>query len=232
MSSVRYSWETRAYKPTSALLFITVSFVAHAILAAFIYKTGFFTRDDIDHIASKAINVFITEPAPITPPSPHTPPVPVTPPTPIEPPKPEPKKIKKKKIVTQAPSKKQVFTKPKVAKKNVKPNPPKVIPKEAASPLPVPVKKPAVFVSPKPSYQPKPKYPAIARRRGVEGTVILEIFVANDGRVTQAMVIESSGSSALDRAALKTIKTWQFPPSQFNSLSSYKQAIEFRLNQY
>ena len=232
MSSVRYSWETRAYKPTSALLFITVSFVAHTVLAAFIYKTGFFIRDDIDHIASKTINVFIAEPAPITPPSPHTPPVPVTPPTPIEPPKPEPKKIKKKKIVTQAPSTKQVFTKPKVAKKNVKPNPPKVIPKEAASPLPLPVKKPAVFVSPKPSYQPKPKYPAIARRRGVEGSVILEIFVANDGRVTQAMVIESSGSSALDRAALKTIKTWRFPPSQFNSLSSYKQAKEFRLNQY
>ena len=226
MSSVTSSWETRAYKPTSALLFITFSFVAHAILAAFIYKTGFFIRDDIDHIASKTINVFIAEPAPITPPSPHTPP------TPIKPPKPEPKKIKKKKIVTQAPSTKQVFTKPKATKKNIKPNPPKVIPKEAASPLPVPVKKPAVFVSPKPSYQPKPKYPAIARRRGVEGSVILEIFVANDGRVTQAMVIESSGSSALDRAALKTIKTWRFPPSQFNSLSSYKQAIEFRLNQY
>ncbi len=226
MSSVRYSWETRAYKPTSALLFITVSFVAHTVLAAFIYKTGFFIRDDIDHIASKTINVFIAEPAPITPPSPHKPP------TPIKPPKPEPKKIKKKKIVTQAPSTKQVFTKPKATKKNIKPNPPKVIPKEAASPLPVPVKKPAVFVSPKPSYQPKPKYPAIARRRGVEGSVILEIFVANDGRVTQAMVIESSGSSALDRAALKTIKTWRFPPSQFNSLSSYKQAIEFRLNQY
>lgn len=220
MSSVRYSWEPLVYKPKSALLFIIISFAVHTVLAAFAYKTGIFTTDDIDNIASKTISISLVEPTPIIPP------------TPVQPPKPKPKKIKKREIVTKAASAKKVAKKPKLIKKKVKPTPPKVIPKKAASPLPVPVNKPALFVSPQPTYQPKPKYPTIARRRGVEGSVILEISIANDGHVTQAIVIESSGSSALDRSALKTIKTWQFPASQFNSLASYKQQIEFRLNKY
>ncbi|MBV1913180.1 MAG: energy transducer TonB, partial [Cycloclasticus sp.] len=74
--------------------------------------------------------------------------------------------------------------------------------------------------------------PSIARRRGIEGSVIFEISVANDGHVTRAIITQSSGSSALDRSATKAIKTWRFPASKFNSLSSFKQKIEFRLNKY
>jgi len=202
------------------LLFVVFSFIAHAVLATFAYKVGFFTAEDIDSIVSKTISISLVEPTPVVPP------------TPIEPPKPKPEKIKKKKIVTQAPSVKKITKKPKVIQKKVKPTPPKEIPKKAASPLPSPVSKPTLFASPQPTYQPKPKYPTIARRRGVEGSVILDISVANDGHVTRAIITRSSGSSALDRSALKTIKTWQFPASKFNSLSTYKQEIEFRLNKY
>jgi len=220
VNSVTYSWGPRAYKPKSVLLFVFISFIAHAVLVAFAYKTGIFATDDIDSIATKTISVSLVEPTPIIPP------------TPIQPPEPKPKKIKKRKIVTQAPSAKKISKKPKVIKKKIKPAPPKVIPKKASSPLPSPVSKPALFASPQPTYQPKPKYPAIARRRGVEGSVVFDISVANDGHVTRAIITQSSGSSALDRSAAKTIKTWQFPASKFNSLSTFKQEIEFRLNKY
>ena len=217
MSSVTYSWGPLAYKPKSVLLFVVISFIAHAVLAAFTYKTGIFSTDDIDNIATKKISISLVEPTPITPPKP------------IQPPKPKPKKVKKRKIITQAPSAKKINKKPEPVKKKVKTTPPKVTPKIAASPLPSPVRKPALFTSPQPTYQPKPKYPTVARRRGVEGSVIFELSVANDGHVIRALLIQSSGSSALDRSALKTIKTWQFPASKFNSLSSYTQEIEFRL---
>ena len=220
MSSVTYSWNSLAYKPKSVLLFIVISLLVHAVLAAFVYKMGVFSTHDIDSIPAKSIHISITQPAPIIPPAP------------IQPPKPKPKKIKKKKIVTQAPSPKKISTKPTPVKKIAKPVPPKVVPKKATSPLPSPVSNSPVFTMPQPSYQPKPKYPSIARRRGIEGSVIFEISVANDGHVTRAIITQSSGSSALDRSATKAIKTWRFPASKFNSLSSFKQKIEFRLNKY
>jgi protein TonB len=182
----------------------------HVIFAAYAYKAGIFSNEDIDSIPSKKISISLIEPTP-----------------PIQPP--EPKKIEKRKITTQAPSPKEIAQEPKPVKKTSTPQPE---PKVAASPLPSPVKQPNVFTSPQPTYQPKPKYPAIARRRGVEGIVILEIPVATNGHVKNAIIIRSSGSAALDRSALKAINTWQFPASKFNSLAPFKQKIEFRLNQY
>ncbi|MEO1888767.1 MAG: energy transducer TonB [Cycloclasticus sp.] len=218
MSSITTSFESSDYKPKSVLLFVVSSIVAHLLLAAFIYKTGVFSTEDIDSIPSKTISIALTEATPIQPPQP------------VEPPK--PKTVEKKRIVTQAPSPKKVYKKPDTVKKTPKPLPP-VVKKQATSlPLPSPVKQPVVFSSPQPTYQPKPKYPAIARRRGIQGTVLFEISVANNGHVNNAIIIQSSGSSALDRAAAKAIKTWQFPASKFNSLTPFKQRIEFRLNGY
>lgn len=221
MSSVAQSWGSVIYKPKSVLLFVFISFVAHSIVVALAYQTGIFSSDDIDSIATKKISISLAVPTPITPP------------TPIKSPEPKPKKVTPKKIVTKAATAKKVSPKPKkVVKKKAPAATPKVTPKKVASPLPSPVKKPALFMSPQPTYQPKPKYPSVARRRGVEGSVIFDLSVANDGRVTRAIIIQSSGSSALDRSALKTIQTWRFPASKFNSLSTYKQKIEFRLNSY
>jgi len=219
VSSVSPLNELTVYRPTSVLLFVVLSIILHTVLAAFAYKTGFFSVDDTPSVPAKIISVSLGEPAP----------VPRKPQPPVQPPK--PKKVKKR-IVTKAPSKKRIAVKPKNIKKIVKPEPAVIKPVAAASPLPTPIVKSPIFVSPEPSYQPKPKYPNIARRRGQEGVVILEISVSNSGNVNRALVVESSGSSALDRAALKTIKTWKFPASQFNSLSSFKQKIQFRLNSY
>ena len=226
MSSVISSSGALADSSRLVLLFTVISIIVHAALAAFAYKLDIFSTDEVDSIPAEAIHVSIVVPAPVTPPTP------IKPPAPIKPPTPKPEQITKRKIISKVPSPKKTRVKPTPVKKVVKPIPPKVIPKKAASPLPIPVSKPAVFTTPQPSYQPKPKYPSLARRRGIEGSVIFDISVANDGRVTQATLIQSSGSSLLDRSASKAIKTWRFPASKFNSLSSFKQKIEFRLNKY
>ena len=59
-----------------------------------------------------------------------------------------------------------------------------------------------------------PRYPLIARRNGVEGTVRLKVLVTRDGRAAQLELDKSSGSSALDNAALEAVKNWQFVPAR------------------
>jgi protein TonB len=59
-----------------------------------------------------------------------------------------------------------------------------------------------------------PRYPLIARRNGVEGTVRLKVLVTRDGRAAQLELDKSSGSSALDNAALEAVKSWQFVPAR------------------
>jgi protein TonB len=59
-----------------------------------------------------------------------------------------------------------------------------------------------------------PRYPLIARRNGVEGTVRLKVFVTREGRPADVQLDQSSGSAALDTAALDAVKTWQFVPAR------------------
>jgi len=61
---------------------------------------------------------------------------------------------------------------------------------------------------------PPPPYPSIARRRGYEGIVVLEVFVTKGGRVGRLRVFKSSGHKILDRAALRAVKNWVFEPGR------------------
>ena len=65
---------------------------------------------------------------------------------------------------------------------------------------------------------PKPPYPEIARRRGYEGTVRLEVEVSASGGVEQVRVQKSSGYETLDRSALETVKEWRFIPARFGGM--------------
>ena len=67
---------------------------------------------------------------------------------------------------------------------------------------------------PTPAYQPKPTYPAFARRLGHEGRVVIRIQVLSSGEVAAASIERSSGYAVLDEAALATIKRWRFRPAQ------------------
>jgi protein TonB len=52
----------------------------------------------------------------------------------------------------------------------------------------------------------------IGRKRGYQGTVVLEVFVSREGRVKELSLSASSGYSVLDEAALASVKTWLFEP--------------------
>lgn len=61
---------------------------------------------------------------------------------------------------------------------------------------------------------PPPRYPAVARRRGYEGRVVLRVVVDANGAVEAIEVAESSGHRILDRAALRTVRAWRFVPAR------------------
>ena len=61
---------------------------------------------------------------------------------------------------------------------------------------------------------PPPKYPRIARRRGYQGQVILEVLVDLEGKVVDLKIHQSSGYSILDKAALKSVRNWRFEPAR------------------
>lgn len=59
----------------------------------------------------------------------------------------------------------------------------------------------------------RPAYPEIARRQGVEGTVILSVKVLVDGRTGEVSVKRSSGDPLLDEAAVTAARDWRFLPA-------------------
>jgi periplasmic protein TonB len=63
-------------------------------------------------------------------------------------------------------------------------------------------------------YQVKPRYPDSARRRGVEGTVIIKAYVTEQGRVEQVQVERSAGHTDLDQAAVEAVGRWRFEPAR------------------
>lgn len=60
------------------------------------------------------------------------------------------------------------------------------------------------------------RYPEIARRAGIQGKVILEIFVSEEGDVTETRVIKSMGNNGLDEAAIYAAKAVKWKPAVLN----------------
>ena len=78
----------------------------------------------------------------------------------------------------------------------------------------------------------RPNYPESSRRRGEEGVVRVELSVDSTGRVADVRVLESSGFSALDTAAVQTVREWRFRPAKRAGLpvaGSITTAVHFRL---
>lgn len=57
---------------------------------------------------------------------------------------------------------------------------------------------------------PPPSYPALARRRGEEGRVTVRADIGSDGIPRNVGVEVSSGSAALDAAAVEAVRGWRF----------------------
>jgi len=59
---------------------------------------------------------------------------------------------------------------------------------------------------------PAPSYPIIARKRGYQGNVVLEVLINKQGKVIDLRVFSSSGYSMLDKTAIASVKNWLFKP--------------------
>lgn len=61
-----------------------------------------------------------------------------------------------------------------------------------------------------------PKYPPLAKRRGMEGKVMLKVLIGLDGRPVDIKIHKSSRHKILDKAAIAAVKKWKFKPAKKN----------------
>nr|WP_231672112.1 energy transducer TonB [Pseudomonas quasicaspiana] len=148
--------------------------------------------------------------APKSEPTPPTPPPPQVEPTPLEKPRPAPKPVAK-----AAPR----HAEPKHVATSAPPNdaPPDTAP--SATPIPAPKPTASLPVTGpvgRAGYlnNPAPAYPPAAARRRQEGTTQLRVHVMPNGRPDTVEIATSSGSPALDEAALAAVRQWTFIPAK------------------
>lgn len=99
---------------------------------------------------------------------------------------------------------------------------PKPLPPIEASPPPRPVAAtPGPIVPPRFNADylnnPPPPYPALSRRLGERGKVVLRVLVNAKGAPDKVELKSSSGSSRLDNAALEAVRRWRFIPARQGS---------------
>jgi protein TonB len=61
---------------------------------------------------------------------------------------------------------------------------------------------------------PRPAYPPIARKLGLEGVVLLRVDVSAKGTPEKIVIAQTSGASLLDEAAMKAVQGWTFVPAR------------------
>jgi TonB family protein len=75
-----------------------------------------------------------------------------------------------------------------------------------------------------------PGYPRSLRDLGIEGTATVRVFLEADGRVTQQELVNSSGNTDLDQAALEAASRMEFDPIDGGGSRSVLLPIQFQLN--
>ena len=96
---------------------------------------------------------------------------------------------------------------------------PEPLPPSEASPPPRPVAAaPAPIVPPRFNADyldnPPPSYPALSRRLGERGKVVLRVLVNAKGTADKVELTSSSGLIRLDHAALEAVRRWRFVPAR------------------
>lgn len=103
-------------------------------------------------------------------------------------------------------------------------------PQEPAPPASAPVTAPRADASH--LNNPAPPYPRLSRRLREEGTVLLQLLIEADGRISELEVFQSSGFPRLDQAALEAVRQWRFEPARQGDTAiayRYQQPITFQL---
>ena len=72
----------------------------------------------------------------------------------------------------------------------------------------------AVEDKPEITKQIAPRYPEVARKAGIQGTILVRVLIGVDGKVKQAEVLR--GKTIFHKAALKAVKGYEFSPARQN----------------
>lgn len=78
----------------------------------------------------------------------------------------------------------------------------------------------------------RPVYPTYAVRRGIEGTVLVDVSIDSLGRVSGTEIVTSSNYAILDRAAIRCVRRVRFIPASYMGkpvADTLRIAINFRL---
>jgi protein TonB len=144
----------------------------------------------------------------ITPP----PPQPLRQPSTPQPPKPQQAAAPR----PPEPRQQQVVSAPAAVSDVAVPQPPPEPLADAPSPAPVPQPTGPLSLSGELALacptRPQPSYPAMSRRMGETGRVVVRVELDSDGRVDAAQITSSSRYKRLDEAALHAVKTWRCHP--------------------
>ena len=168
-----------------------------------------------------SIQLMTLPPKPPAQTAPSPPPEPAAPVRPALPPRP-PKKIFPREI-TPAPLPRPEPPPPQTEALDSSPSPPESAPAEplpppedpGTAPTPEPGEAAAVRISvPRYDLNPPIVYPGPARRRNLEGTVLLDVYVTAEGRPAQVKVARSSGHVILDNSAVESVRRWRFDPAR------------------
>lgn len=63
-------------------------------------------------------------------------------------------------------------------------------------------------------HNPRPPYPALSKRLGEQGTVVVSILIGSDGVPQRADLKKTSGFDRLDQAALAVVMKWRYVPGK------------------
>jgi len=191
------------------------------VVALWALHTGLLRRAVEVIVPAVLLSEFVTPPAPVVAPEPP-PPLPSSPkpqtktvrtPTPRPAPAPLP--------VTNAPPSDNapVVSAEPPAPSNAPSNAP-----VTAAPVTAPEAPPAPARIEEPSsnaaylQNPAPTYPAISKRMGEQGKVVLRVFIGTDGLPQKIELNRSSGFERLDRQAQETVSRWKFVPGKRNGV--------------
>lgn len=172
-------------------------------------------------VPAQLLSEFIAPPLPKTapppPPAPPTPP-PAKPAPKVQAPRPAPLPVA---IAdpTPAPNAPQGVVAPQP------PAPPMEAPVVAVAPAPAPPAPPAPPRIELPSSDaaylnnPKPGYPAVSKRMGEQGKVVVRVLIGTDGMPQKTEISKSSGFDRLDRQAQEAVMRWRFVPGKRNGVA-------------
>lgn len=65
---------------------------------------------------------------------------------------------------------------------------------------------------------PKPPYPAISKRMGEQGKVVLRVLISAEGLPQKVEISQSSGYDRLDHQAQEAVQHWRFVPGKRNGV--------------